>query len=519
MVLRKVVMSSAIPTPSTQEVRSIVTSDSDHEKKPHELLPVPDPMISYWLSTPHRYANLRTTAHLPSSCDIAIIGSGMAGILTAYYILQTSQTSHFTTGTPIPSVVILDARDLCSGATARNGGHAKIKTATITGMTDGADRNAFQDYVHRVICELKTIVDNEGLAEECEFELRRSFDVFQDREEFEQVKSCYNDAVRKGEAWTRGRSVVGAEHVKQVTSIQDAVGAFSSEAASFWPYKLVTGLLEILVQRFPDKNTLNVQMNTVVTRLSSSPCSPATTATTTNVLETPRGTLTAQKDVLATNAYTAALLPDFSTTIIPYKGMNSHHTPAQPVHPHLTNTYNIHFASTSATQLERVDYLNTRPDGSIVVGGGSWLFAHDKKTWYNTVDDSAQTGHFAPHVEAHWTHYMAKSFLGWETANAEPDCVWTGIMGKTPDGMPHVGRVPEVAGGEDDDDYGQGRKKNKRKKKQQWMLAGFNGGGMAMIPLAAKAVAKMVVEDVGFEHAREESGMLRGFATGVERMA
>jgi hypothetical protein len=50
------------------------------------------------------------------------------------------------------------------------------------------------------------------------------------------------------------------------------------------------------------------------------------------------------------------------------------------------------------------------------------------------------------------------------------------------------------------------------------MLAGFNGGGMALIATAAKAVAKMVLRDEGFEDVRAEFGLLEQFATERERM-
>lgn len=492
MVLRKVGMPSSTPNPS-----STIPPPS---KQPHDYLPVPNPMPSYWLQQPHPYATLRTTPSLPTTCDIAIIGSGMAGVLTAYHILQSCHKRYLTAGEPMPRVVLLDARDLCSGATARNGGHAKVKTATLAAMKEGSTRTAMANYVQRVIYELKTLVEDEGLAQECEFELRRSFDVFQDSEEFEKVKRVYDDAVKKGEGWTKGRSVIEGKYVEGVTSIKGAVGAFTCEAASFWPYKLVTGVLEVLVRRFgggengDEDGVLNVQMNTPVTHLSSSPTSSQTTTT----LHTRRGTLTTQSLVHATNAYTPSLLPFFTNTITPYKGMNSHHTPSYRINPHLTQTYNIAFAPSSYGHPTGTDYLNPRPDGTIVVGGGSWFFAHNKASWYNTVDDSISTGHFPASVYSHWTNYMADNFLGWEGSKAQPDCIWTGIQAMTPDGMPHVGRVPGADG--------------------QWMLCGFNGGGMAIIPVVAKAVAKMVVEGKGFEDVKGEFGLLERFKTGEERM-
>jgi len=131
-----------------------------------------------------------------------------------------------------------------------------------------------------------------------------------------------------------------------------------------------------------------------------------------------------------------------------------------------------------------------------VVGGGSWLFKADKSSWWNNFDDGER---FGGEVEKYWTDsYMQKTFLGWEDSRAGPDCIWVGIMGYTGDGMPHVGRVPGTKG--------------------QWMLAGFNGGGMALIATAAKAVAKMVLEDKGFGDVKGEFGLLEGMGTGAERM-
>jgi glycine/D-amino acid oxidase-like deaminating enzyme len=399
MVLRKVVIPCDNHIPGHDH-----DNEASNSKQPsfQQLLPVPNPVTSYWLKSPHRYANLRTTEELPEECDIAIIGSGMAGIMTAYHVLQSSHLEHKMSGKKKPNVVLLEARQLCSGATARNGGHAKVKTATLTNLPS-ALRSSFQGYVHNVIQGIKSVVDNEGL--ECEFELRRSFDVFQDPLEYKKVKRIYEAAKAKNEEWTERVSLVPEEYVQQVTSVKKAVGAFSVETASFWPYKLCTRLLEILIDRYP--SSINVQTNTPVTRLTVDTEGRS-------ILETENGILRAEKVVLATNAYTAGLVPSFKETIVPYKGMNSHHVPekGKEVHPHLNQTYNIHFARDERGVETGVDYLNPRPDGGIVVGGGKWFYEHDKSSWHNNFDDS-ESGRFPSKVEEHWRGYMQHTFLGW----------------------------------------------------------------------------------------------------------
>lgn len=83
--------------------------------KPQEqMLPVDGATVPYWRTEPHALDEHRTTEELPKDCDIAIIGAGMTGIATAYHISKQA-------GDNTPSVVILEARQLCSGATGRNG--------------------------------------------------------------------------------------------------------------------------------------------------------------------------------------------------------------------------------------------------------------------------------------------------------------------------------------------------------------------------------------------------------------
>ena len=439
-----------------------------------QILPVPSPVTSYWLSQPHKYSNLRSTPDLPNECDVAIIGSGMAGITTAYHLFRQAD--------PSPSVVILEARELCSGATARNGGHSKMKLSTLASQIpvmgpEGVDE--MQAFVLGVIANLKQVAEDEEL--DCELEIRRSFDVQLDDKDAASLKETYRSSRKAGHTWTKEIGFALTEHLEQVTSIKGAKSAESVPCCSLWPYKFVTQLAERLVSRYGEK--INIQTMTPVT-------STSVLADGINAITTQRGVLKAKKLIFATNAYTAGLLPQYKDVIVPVRGMATHIVPKAPVHPHLSHTYNITFKSGQSA-----DYLNPRPDGSIVVGGGGSAFKSDRSTWYDNFDDSTR---FNSEVEKYWDEYMQKTFLGWEDSQAKVDQVWTGIMGVTPDSWPHVGRVP-------------GRK-------NQWILGGFNGGGMSFIPTSAKAVARMVVEDSDFDDVKSEFGIPGIFATTTERL-
>lgn len=108
----------------------------------------------------------------------------------------------------------------------------------------------------------------------------------------------------------------------------------------------------------------------------------------------------------------------------------------------------------------------------------------------------------------HFEGLMQRHFLGWEGSGSKVEAVWTGVMGYTVDEWPHVGAVVAETGGESGDADGEKRPK-------QWIMAGFNGGGMAMIFLTAKGLAEMVREGKTFE----ETGLPRVFKTTKERLA
>ena len=70
--------------------------------------------LPFWRTELSDIDELRTTENLPSECDILIIGAGFSGASVAYHLLKDGRE-------PLPSVTILEARQVCSGATGRNG--------------------------------------------------------------------------------------------------------------------------------------------------------------------------------------------------------------------------------------------------------------------------------------------------------------------------------------------------------------------------------------------------------------
>lgn len=74
-------------------------------------LPVPNPTKSHWHKDPsEKLFGHRTTADLPHSADVVIIGSGITGAIAAHTLKARR---------PELNVVMLEAREACWGATGR----------------------------------------------------------------------------------------------------------------------------------------------------------------------------------------------------------------------------------------------------------------------------------------------------------------------------------------------------------------------------------------------------------------
>lgn len=238
---------------------------------------------------------------------------------------------------------------------------------------------------------------------------------------------------------------------------------FSFTAAQLWPYKLVMSLLSKIVAK-----GINLQTRTPVTSVS-----PQTDSAGRWTVTTARGAILTKKVIFATNGYTAAIAPQFEDKIVPVRGVCSRIVPTTPENTsRLAHTYSLRYGPAL------YDYMISRLDRSIIIGGAKQPFWHDRSHWYGETDDSKliepATGYFDGLMQRH--------FSGWEDSGAYTDSVWTGIMGWTSDFMPYIGDVPG--------------------KKGQYIAAGFSGHGMPLIHLATKSLAEIIRGEKTFEETK-----------------
>lgn len=412
-----------------------------------KFLPVSNPTHSFWLKVEDDFATFRSTEDLPHEVDTLIIGSGYSGTTTAYYL---SDGNEFQTLT-----LMLEARNVCSGATGRNGGHLKpdLYYAYNNFKSKYGEKGVAEifnfEYAH--VAAIKDLVERENI--DCDFVLTRACDTHLTARSVNDAISNYTAMIENPYLNYKSNVQINyGEAAKVISKVEDSPVCVTYPAGQLWPYKLFTHLLKKLV-----KKGLNLQTNTPVLETEKLKNGKY-------LVKTNRGNVITKKLIIATNAYTPSVEPAFTNKIVPIKGICSHIVSEDPTKrtPYLTNTYAVRYDGANT------DYLINRPDGSIVVGGAKKYIFPFKSLFYNNVDDST----LIPETKDYFNNYMNDRFYTWRGFKEKTDYVWSGILGYTDDTLPYVGELPGD--------------------KNKFIIAGFHGHGMPRVLLSAKALAKFI---------------------------
>ncbi|EEP78772.1 conserved hypothetical protein [Uncinocarpus reesii 1704] len=389
-------------------------------------LPKNNPTIAYWQDPPDEIADLRSTPQLPKTADLVIIGSGITGASIAYNVLSRA---------PNTKVVMLEARQACSGATGRNGGHTKA--ASYTTFPINVESVGLEDAIKIAKLEYNTIKQIHAFAREhsipCDNRELETVDIVYDQAIWDESvraielmkKTMPGDPASRYTLWS-------STDAEEKFLCPGAVGAITYEAGSLSAYKFVVGLLKLCLSK-----GLNLQTNTPMTRFSRHGKDYW-------ALETERGTVYAHKIVLATNGYTAAICPELQEVIVPLRGQVTAHRPGTNMpKAGLNRSYSFIYG-------KGFEYMIPRPPGSkyegdIVIGGGLAIAKEDGLYQYGTVDDTTTDPDILEYLTATTQRYFGKNW-GQDHPAGRIRKHWSGIMGFTADGHPLVGEIPGEPG-------------------------------------------------------------------------
>ena len=385
-------------------------------------LPTEKSTASFWHSEPSEFLlGHRTTADIPEEADVVIIGSGITGSSIARFLREDARGQDL-------SILMLEAREACWGATGRNGGHCQPL------LFDSSPDVA--EFELRNVAAVKSYIDENNVP--CEWRSLSGCRTFwTDSSADSAAKKVQELKDFRPEMGQRVDVVIDKEKLLEKYRVNGPQCAtITISAGSLWPYKLIVFILEKLIKN----GQLNLQTKTPVTSITQKTEDSKGRYT----VNTPRGKVTTRHVILATNAYTSHLLPEFSDLIVPERGVMSALLPPKGSQ-RLQNSYG--FVGAFGGSPTHDDYLNQRPfegvpnpSGHLMFGGGRVAGELDG---VGVTDDSILDQGSAKYLRKALLKLMR---LGGETEGLKElkaTHQWSGIWGTSKDRHPWVGAVLE----------------------------------------------------------------------------
>ncbi|KAJ7111232.1 FAD dependent oxidoreductase [Mycena epipterygia] len=492
-------------------------------------LPIPNPSRSYWC-VPQSSLDSRESKEdpsIPAYADVVIIGSGIAGTAIARTLLASNED------TPL-RVVMLEARDVCSGATGRNGGHISPNSyQDYFQLAAAYGASAAQAIIRFRLAHLPALLavaEEEGLLQESQTREVEQLDVFLHDTLFGRAKDLLSGYLNALPDRREKHRTYDDESVLRDLQLTGAKGCISQTGGALHPYRLVTGILSRLLTTYP---SFQLFTRTPCTSIVS----PGNGAQNSNyVLSTPRGTVSTPHVVHATNAWAAHLLPGMRRKIVP---MRAHMTAQRPGRGLGAGLAASSWAGTRAfvfypgTALSAFDYLTQQPvpaattaqnetdsgsintstpteypppAGEFMFGGGALLGGSSDSAALENIgiaddgkDDFSVTAYLGGALERYFADAWGAEADGngdggpWATGRVK--AMWTGVLGFSADGQPWVGRIPPRIS-ERVEPSGLAISKTASAqlvRPGEWIAAGFTGEGMTHAWLAGVALARMLV--------------------------
>ncbi|KAH7410599.1 FAD dependent oxidoreductase-domain-containing protein [Cadophora sp. MPI-SDFR-AT-0126] len=418
--------------------------------------------ISHWLqgAIEDPLFNHRSTTELPLSVDIIIIGSGISGTLIAKHSLETW---------PEKSVLVIEARRFCSGATGRNAGHCKPDQ--YRGFSKYEQAFGTEQAIKILENEQQTWSDVVSYVKEnnvhCDFWVGDTLDVPTTSATAHATKAAYECLKAAGGKTDHIKVTLDPVEASKISRIKDAQACYAWPASTLNPWKLTAHIMRSNLQ----SNKFNLQTHTLVTGVSRSTEDPEKWT----VHTSDRGSISCSEVVHATNAYSSAIEPSMRGIIRPHPHICTRAIPPS------TFTGSVGLQNSYGVLLDGGAMFSVNPrctaDGVVLFGGSNpgqkrlneWLEKHPER-W---VDDDLSGEEFVtPAVK----NFAEKEYIGWNTTHGNEAAVydhsWSGIIALTPDSVPLIGELPGLPG--------------------QWICAGHNGHGMARIFTAAPGLVKLM---------------------------
>lgn len=289
--------------------------------------------LSYWQDTA---PTLQLSTHLPSYTDILVIGGGLLGASTCYWLARNGH-----------SITLLEHTMPAFGATGRNGGFVSIGLdepyndviAHLGHETARAILNVTLD--NRTL--LRQVIEEENIL--CDYREPGHIHLSLTKADLDVFAQSSLALQQDGVSTTILEPAQLQEFIHTSPGPQIVGAMFTPHSGLVHPAKLVHGLL-VAAQRHgaqifqaeaqhlsSEKDGIRVQTNV--------------------------GTISTKRMLVATNAWIAHLLPQLKTVITPVRGQVLAYEPLSPM---FTTGVGVNLSGTG-------EYWQQAPDGTIILGG------------------------------------------------------------------------------------------------------------------------------------------------------
>lgn len=385
--------------------------------------------LSYWHATAEP---MIPEAELPSTAEAVVIGGGMLGVWTTYWLAKAGV-----------DVVLLEKSAIGWGASGRNGGFltggGAIGYQRMIDTLGHEQAKSFfelsmegQELPHQVVAE-------EGI--DCDLRRNGTLGLALSEEELAAMTTEQELLARDGFT----REILDRQQVQKLiaTPLADEIigASFARSGALLHSSRYLAGLA-----RAARKHGARIVKGTV----ESIDARPDGATVRTSV-----GTIDTARVVTALNAWTDSVLPELKGAIVPTRGQILAYKPSKRV---FTTAIG---ADTTPTG----DYWQQTPDGTIIIGGARGDAPNG--------DSDIREMIFTQEISARIEQLLPRLFP--ELTSLEVDRRWAGLMAFTADGLPIVDHI------ESSDAV--------------WFGGGFNGHGMPFGPVLGKLLANSIVEN------------------------
>ncbi|KAF9530082.1 FAD dependent oxidoreductase [Crepidotus variabilis] len=507
------------------------------------LLPSQNPTKSFWLDTPgaNPLALEGSDGPLTRDADVCIVGSGMTGVSAAWHLQDLLKDSAAKM-----KIVILEAREFCSGATGRNGGHLTPNLFStfrarqaLYGTAEALKSSLIETYTSE---RLVNFIKERNATQKVDLYNGGVVTLVQTADEEAALRKDFASASSAG---VDLRHVRWLENKDLVTKYQlDSrlnYTAVKTPAHNLWPCKLVTELFIDAVESSTRSNiSITLHTKTQVTSISRLGTSALTCSAYSHqrlprhtrcnkksqpgnsqthdrkwALHTPRGPVTCAYVLHASNAYAGHLLPFFKgrsklqvSSYNPAVALVNQSSNSLSEAPHdfgIIPTRGQVILVPSKVPLSSFPWLNAWSGG-----GGHWEYFFPRFQHIASPNDQAPfvvLGGGRQHAGTNFEGGISddsrintqvgkalRRFLGtlfdglFDSGQGSRDLVkmeWTGIMGFTKNGDPYVGPVLRPESSNRDNEF-----------EGQYIAAGYTGHGMVRAYACAEALASMIASKI-----------------------